>query len=286
MIIAPVGAYLKRVQYGIKSVISQNCQRKTEVLLYLVVGNKWVKDDPKYLEECVQPLEADFAKDQWSSEFPNYRCEVVRLDPEDQDQDTLWLIGTLLSFLREGKNRAAFVDLTSAPREWVYSAFYVSSFFSDVYFYFVKSKRSKSPSQYSIEERTDEGTVIEYPITALLVPPLSRWLRPREEDAKEENIPYKIFRLIHDIAAKESSLDSEEITIAEDLLVEQAKRLDYYKGKSSEDVKKGVSRYLTDIERFGVFKRTAGLIVLNRKGIALMRGLFEHKSPNASDDAQ
>jgi len=278
-----VGAYYRRVLSGIKMVVSANCRpARTEVDLRLVVDSKWAKDDPRFVKECVEPLKNMFSADVWALEFPNYRLETVYLDLENEDENTLWLLNNLLSFFKKGPNRRAFVDLTSAPRDWLYSAFYVSNFFSDTVFYYVKPARSKSPAEYSLQEMTDEGTVSKYPIRAQLTPPLSRWLRPREENSKENNIQYEIFRLIYQIASENLDISkSQEIEISLEQLAQRAKTLPYYRGKPLEDVWKGMSRYFTDIDRFGLFKRFGKMIVTNRKGIVLMRSLFEPKSLDA-----
>jgi len=278
LIVAPVGAYWKRVQNGIRMIISAHCRpRKTDVYLFLVVDSKWAQGDPKYIEECVQPLQKEYGGDPWASEFPKYNCETVYLDPENKDENTLWLLDKLLSFFKKGPNRRAFVDLTSAPREWVYSAFHISNFFSDVDFYFVKSGRKKFPSEYSHEEKTDEGMFPEYVLRGSLTPPLFRWLRPRDEEGKE-NIQHKLFKLIYQIASEKKAkiLDLPELTISIKELAERAKdQISYYKTMPLEDAEKSISRYLTDIDRLDLFKRVSKTtIVANRKVIVIMQALF------------
>lgn len=266
-------------------IISRSCPPNTEVHVCLVVGKKWVDHDPKYVPKCVKPLEQAFAKETWESEFPNYDCQIEYLDPEDKEQNTLWLLERLLSFFKEGPNRRAFVDLTSAPREWVYSAFDVSSFFSNLKFYYVKSARTKLPSQYDVPEKMDQGTVLDYPVSGSLEPPLSRWLRPYEEDAKEESVQYQILKLMYEMALeqKKDLSDLQELTIDGLRLAERARSdLPYYEGTPLEDVQKGMTRYMRDIDRFEIFKRRKPIIV-GRRGIVLMRGLFGKKETERQD---
>jgi len=280
LIIAPVGAYWKRVLSGIKMVIGKHCQRgKTELHIFLVIDSKW--DDPKYTEECVQPLKKEYSEDPWVSEFPKYKCETVTLDVENENDNTAWLLEKLLSFLKKGPKRKAFIDLTSAPREWLFSSFYVSNFFSNVEFYFVKSKRKKSPSEYSDEAKTDEGLPPDYVLKGELKPPLSWWLEPRGRKRRrkpEENVQYKVFRLMCEIASEKKAKLSElpELTIDEEELAKRAKaQIPYYKKYDVEGVLRSISRHLTDVDRFELFRRVGKRgIAVNRRAIALMQVLF------------
>jgi hypothetical protein len=284
MIIAPVGAYWNRVRTGIKMMISGHCKlKKTHVQVCLVVGSNWAKTDPNYLEEIVKPLQQEFDSGLWATEFPTFACETLDVNPENQDEDTIWLLEKLLSFFKSHERGEAFVDLTSAPREWVYSAFYVSSFFSKLQFYFVKSGQTKSPSQYSSDEKKDEGKVTEYVLSGALMPPLSCWLRPEEPSQEgkrgkaKDNCQYKILKIIYEIASEGKDLSLlQEVSVPIDDVIKRAKEsIPRYKEKAPSDVEKAISRFLTDIDRFHIFRREVGCIVASRKAIVVMLQLFK-----------
>jgi len=249
------------------------------VQICLVVDIEWSRTDRKYMAENVQPLQVEYAPDLWASVFASYTCETINLNLENQSEITCWLLKKLASFFRRGSNRRAFVDLTSAPREWDFSAFYVSNFFTDVEFYFVKAKREKTPSDYTIEERNDEGMLPEFVITSELRPPLANWLRPHKmlSGNRLENVQYEIFKLMYEIASRKKDLSTlRKITIDEtELAAIGREKLHSYKNMEESDVLKSISKFITDIDRFKLFKRVRRKIEIYTTAIALMQALFE-----------
>jgi len=251
------------------------------VYIHLIVDTRW-EDVTAYTEECVNPLEKEFAENLWAPEFAKYSCDTVPLDVEDENENTVWLLETILFFLKKGPNRKAFVDLTSAPREWLFSCFYVRNFFNDVQFYFVKSQRKKSPGDYKLEAKVDPGRIPpQYVLTGELTPPLSWWLTPlgRKRRKPEENIQYKIFKLMYEIAKekeKKLSRDLSELDIDKKELAMRARaRIPHYRDMDVDIILSTISRHLSDIGHFKLFKRvTKKTITLDRSAIVVMLGLF------------
>jgi len=300
--VAPTGVFLGRVKRGIDLVLAtQSGAKGTKVRVLLVSDERWMSDG-SYKTEFVEKLR-DYVLATWKKTVGlDLVCDCEILPMTDVEYLTGWLLERLSAFFKSsGPEGTAFVDLTSAPKEWVFATTNVSNFFPRVRFYYVKSIREKKATEYSREEIEDAGLPkLEEIPAGYPVELLRRWIEP-ETDTEETNIPYLLFRTIFRSAqniAAEKGLDSLEkawVPIRDDrwlneyrLGLEETQRTRLPRLDS--DLMKSVSKHLTAVKSYNLFEEKPHSVRMTLRGAMLGQALFgeeigpeRHKRPSKGE---
>lgn len=270
LIIAPVGAYVGRVKKGIEGAMARGCGEKTSVHVVLVLGSRWAKDST-YLD-LTQPLITTFENKQYQDVYPRYSCKVETLDIEDEDSCTIFLVQRLASlFSGRYGDSAAYVDLTSAPKEWVLACISVANFFDFLYLYYVKPKNPKVFSDYK-NEIDDEGLPFELVKQGFQARELSDWLTRGTER-------WRLFHLLCQItvntsAERKKPLNESVIEVSR-VVAEAPRFIKRWAKKGEGGKRRGLGKYLNAIEKHRLFIRVGkNYIRMTDLGLALGRGLF------------
>jgi len=292
LVIAPTGIYTGRVRRGIDLVLgSETKATETKVRVILVSGQSWIQSDPSYKTEFVDKLK-DYTLQTWKQTAGlDIVCEDVALPISNEEHLTGWLLKELSAFFKTSRGEAeAFIDLTSASKEWLLAAMNVFNFFPKVELYYVKPMRERRPSDYYKSDRSeieDEGhPKLETVRIGYAREPLPHWTTPKDEKGKM-NIQYllfqTIFRLAQSIAAKRGidsleELDKVWVPIEEDYgLTEYRRSLPKnLRGKFLDDstLRKSISKHLTAVESFRLFEVKGKSIRMTIRAMKLGQTLF------------
>jgi hypothetical protein len=257
-IIAPVGAYVGRVKHGIDWALGRAdvTSKKTKVVIVFVAARGWLSQ--KDYVSALDGLRKNFDDSAYEEQFKEFAVKGEEIDIDDRDSCLTWLLRTLNDFLPNNENSGAYVDLTSAPKEWLFASYYVAEFFDRVNFYYVKSRQQKSFIDF-VQESIDEGAV---PIPIILTAPdsrLSSWIRRDSEN-------WQLFKNISEQASKLAAEQQRPILKVEVPL----KKL-----TSDSDVLKGISKRLTEIERYRLFTiRKKKSVQFTALSYALAKSMF------------
>jgi len=201
LIVAPTGIYTGRVRRGIDLVLANQADKKTKVRVILIAGHDWIQSDSSYKANYVDKL-TDYVLTTWKQEEGlDIVCDDMELPMENEEYLTGWLLAELSLFYKTSRGEAeAFIDLTSAPKEWLFAAINVLNFFPKLELYYVKPKFKKLPKQYRKSERMDEGSPrLETVRSGEARPPLPQWISPQNEKG-ELNVHYFLFKTIFELA--------------------------------------------------------------------------------------
>jgi len=208
---------------------------------------------------------------------------------------------------KKTKNSLACIDLTSAPREWLFVAMDISPFFDNVEFYDVAPTRRSVPADFSLAERTDAGTLVRIVQGGRLSPPLRYWLQPNDEQGYP-NEHYILFQAIWELTEeKKRSPQFGEIIerfrtrfveVCDKSLINSrirkptgarhtgpslGTRIERFARMGTSDLMRKISRYLTDVQQYGLFEE-AERFKLTDKGLTLAKALFSPS--NTENDAK
>lgn len=283
IIVAPVGAYVGRVKRGVEWALGLQDPRHTKVEISFVVDRAWMAD-PQY-NDVIQKLKGEFDDAQLKSQFKALKVGQWLIDMEDETSCTAWLLKNLAVFLQRSRDGHVFVDMTSAPKEWIFACHYVAEFFDkeSVTFYYVGSRRRLIPQDFkAAEEVNDPGTV---PQSVILSGPdsvLREWITEGTEN-------WTFFRAICttiSAAAAQSGRPIIETAIPFASLAAKASEWMKWEGNRASKKRvakqpersrsmKSISKRLTEIGRFGLFIETLRTIQFTHRGYALAKAIFE-----------
>jgi len=265
IVAVPVGVHIGRIRKGIDMIIASRANVGTKVRVILVANQTWIQQDQSYKTEFVDKLK-DYILTIWEKELGSgIICDNVSLPMDNEEYLTGWLLKELSIFFKTDQGEA-FIDLTSATKEWNFATLNILGFFPRVELYYVKPRYERGPKDYDVNEIEDEGhPKLETVRIGEAQRPLSHWIRPKG-DSGEPNLPYLIFKTIFALAqsmAKERRLDpSREL---DKVWVPIYEALDKYKSLtqklhqkslSSDNaaLMKSISKYLTSVEPYRLFE--------------------------------
>jgi len=293
LVIAPVGAYIGRVQSGIDRILSQNASPSTRVVVVLVVGSDWIAMDNAYKSSFVEPVRNHLLKT-WQQEKFQIECQVRELPLDEEDYVAGWLLGTISDFLSSNpKDSPVHVDLTSGPKEWQFAAIDVSHFFSNLELYFVKSTIKRRPSDFPEEQIREQGHP-KLQIVRTGQSTLRHWLEPADEKYGQPNQPYVLFKAVLEFALAKtprSTQDAEELTRilvpveADDFIRHYRELLPSElesRLRDDSDLKRSISKLLSSVEMFKLFEREGRSVRLTIKGAMLGLSLFAKRRSNSA----
>lgn len=280
MIIAPVGAYFGRVRKGIEWALGFTyIYSKTEVGITLVVAESWMTE-PEYVAK-VDQLVSKFLQKELTQQFRKLAVSTVSIDLENETSCAALLLKTLSAFLTSASHEVAYVDMTSAPMAWILACQYVAEFFDRdrVCFYYVKSAQESDPKDLLADHMLveDHGLIPEKVILSGPDRVLKEWMTEGTEN-------WKLFRTIYDMIADASKQMHKPILETSVRLTDLVARVIGWKERGSprrkvQDLesrtKKSVSKRLTNIWKFGLFREELGTIRFTHRGYALALALFE-----------
>jgi hypothetical protein len=277
LVVAPVGAYTHRVRKGIDFAIGRAATpRNTKVKVVLVVSNAWLQDSNSAhsYSAAIEELKVSFSSESYADLFPEYQRIENRISFDSVEECIIFLLKTLGEFFREGVgDRQAYVDLTSAPIEWIFACTYAAGFFESMTFYFVRPKLRRSFNDFSENERKDEGSAVEaIPFTG--PDPILRWW------TMSGDYHYELFRIICMAFSKKAKATGLAPDIV-DVDIEQLAR-DWQESGQFRDVEslfkgdavRSIGKHLSQIERQKLFLRTQRLLKFTPRGYALAASLF------------
>jgi len=295
----PTGAYTERVKKGIDTILASETQvDRTKVRAVLVVGQEWLQNERNYAMKFVDPLKSHVEKT-WGQELGlDIVCEQENLPMESEENLTGYLLKELFNFFtvsgtkKEGEqdDAEAYIDLTSAPKEWQFAAISVSNFFPNLELYCVKPARPKTTDQYRHEEITDPGLPkLETVRAGEPRLPLPRWMQ--QKDAKENvNLHYTLFQTIFELA-RSKAVDSSKVEALSNALVpiEEEDGLSEYRNRFPKDLdentksklqndealQRHITRLLTDVGPYRLFQRKGKSVRMTLRGAMLGQALFQ-----------
>jgi len=295
LVIAPTGIYLGRVKTGIDTLLASETKAKeTEARVILVAGENWTERDPSYKAKFVDSLK-DYILKTWKQETGlNIICTEEVL-PMNEEHATGWLLKELYDFFKtckETEEAEAFIDLTSAPKEWLFAAINILNFFPSVELYYVKPTGERQPKDYTDQrEIEDEGHP--KPETVRIGharQPLPRWITPKDEKGKP-NVHYCLFETIFELArsiAAEKGLDPSKELDKVYVPIEEKKGLDELRKRFPKDIqkrfsddsalRKSVSKHLTAVEPFKLFEVKGRWVRMTLSATMLGQALFRERT--------
>jgi len=291
LIIAPTGVYTGRVRRGIDLVLgSQSKVKETKVRVILVAGENWIQSDESYKADFVDKVK-DYVLGTWKQDL-DIVCEAVVLPTSNEEHLTGWLLKELSVFFKTSRGEAeVFIDLTSAPKEWLFAAMNVLNFFPKIELYYVRPMHERLPKDYDERDVEDEGhPKLETIRMGYARQPLPQWMTPKGKKG-ETNIQYILFQTIFRLAqsiATEKGLDSLEeldkvwVPIEEDRgLIEYRRSLPQNLRKKFLDdsiLRKSISKYLTGVDPFRLFEVKAKSVRMTMRATKLGQTLFAGKT--------
>lgn len=289
LVIAPTGIYSGRVRKGIDAMVGSETEAtKTKVRVILVAGENWIRSDESYRAKFVDELK-EYVLATWKRIGYDIVCDVEVL-PMDEEYLTGWLLKELSAFFKGSPSNAdAYVDLTSAPKEWIFAAINVLNFFSKVELYYIKPLLDRQPKDYSETEIKDEGHP--KPETVRVGEarePLPHWIQPR--DGEKPNFQYLLFQTIFRLGktiALEQNLDPSKALDKVWIPIEEERGLDEYRQVLPEKfrekflddstLRKSVSKFLNAVEPFRLFEVKGKSVRMTLRATMLGQTLFEGK---------
>jgi hypothetical protein len=296
LLIAPTGVYYGRVKRGIDTILASETQAdRTRVRVVLIVGQEWLRTEPGYAAKFVDPLRDHIVKT-WRDELGlDIICDQVDLPMEKEENLTGYLLKELFNFFevcrtKQEEEAEAYIDLTSAPKEWQFAAISVSNFFPNLELYYVKPEHGKSTVEYRPEEVSDQGLPkVETVRAGEPRPPLPRWMEPRDARGSP-NLHHALFQTIFELA-REKAADPSKVQALSDVLVpiEQEPGLREYRKRFPADLdgetrsklqvdealQRHISRLLTDVSPYRLFDRRAKSVKMTLRGAMLGEALFK-----------
>jgi len=295
IIIAPVGAYFGRVRKGIEWALGSGDPGSTEYRVVLVVPETWMREE-EYATQ-IERFKGDFSDNlQLREQCKGLTAALEKINMEDETSCTVLLLNTLFSFLHKRKDSAAYVDMTSAPKEWIFACHYVAEFFErdNLAFYHVKPSNRKMPKDFKdLKETQDPGLIPEKVILSGPDVTLKDWVTEGTENwnffkticekIKEATKPGRSI-LKTSIALKELAKESgkwmqpaRRSTRAEETTASSTKP----KGHSDEtEGLRSAGMRLAQVRKFGLFVETLNAISLTTRGYALGKSLFQLPEEN------
>jgi hypothetical protein len=269
-ILAPVGAYIGRVKRGVEGAMALSCDKGTAVEVMFVLEEKWAQDK-SYVEAITNLRTAFLDEAAYAAIYKTYSCSFSTLDFENEDACTGYMIEKLASLFKRKGPSVAYIDTTSGSMEWVISCVTVTEFFHSTYLYFVKPRGKMRFTDFSLEEIHDDGIHFEIVKRSSQARELSNWLTPGSEN-------WTIFRDIFKLATESSKQTGKppyESAVEIGHLLQDLSSIKRWRSKSEGEKKRGLSKYLTAIERYGLFaRRGKNYLQMTPRGVALGRGLF------------
>lgn len=283
LIIVPIGVYVGRIRKGIDVIIASRTDVGAKVRVILVANETWIQSDESYKTEFVDKLK-HYILSVWKKELgSDIICDSVSLPMTDEEYLTGWLLNELSIFFKTVRGEA-FIDLTSAPKEWTLATINVLNFFPRVELYYVKPMHERGPKDYAIIEIQDEGhPKLETVRTGEPRQPLPHWIEPM--DRGEPNLQYLLFKTIFRLAksmAAEKKLDLDKVWVP----IEEERGLEEYKSVLPEKLRKdrkfvdysrlrkSISKYLTSVEPFRLFEVKAKSVRMTLRATMLGQVLF------------
>lgn len=277
---------------------SQTLKKETKVRVVLVAGTSWVQSDRSYRKDFVDQLR-NHVLETWGRQAGlDIVCNVSVLPMENEEHLTGWLLGELFHYFRTSRGEAeAFIDLTSAPKEWQFAAINASSFFPKVELYYIKPTYVKVPRLYDDREKDDPGhPKLEVVRTGAAAQPLQQWIHPKNEKG-EPSIHYRlfetIFRFAESIALEKgldpsSELDKVLVPIQEDRGLEEYRHnlrryLRLLPPKFAKTVgddshlRKSIKKCLTTVQLFKLFDVKGRSVQMTSRAVTLGQALFARK---------
>jgi len=266
--------------------------KQTKVKVVLIAGQDWIERNQSYKANFVDKLR-DYVLQTWkqTGEY-DVVCEDAVIPLNEEEYLTGWLLKNLCAFFQTSRGQAkAFIDLTSAPKEWLFAAINVSNVFSSVELYYVKPMSERTPSDYGEEDIKDEG----YPRlqtvrTGGVRKPLLPWTKPTNEKG-EANPQYLLFQTIFSLAqsiAHEKGLDPLEQLHEVWVPIEENSGLNEYKNRlpskllkqfvDDAALKKSVSKHLTAVDMFKLFVVKRKSVKMTLRAAMLGQALFADKT--------
>jgi hypothetical protein len=300
MIIAPVGAYFGRVKKGIEWALGLGVPSSTEYRVILVVPETWMREEE--YAKAIEKLKGDFSDNpQLREQCKGLTAGLEKINMEHETSCTVLLLNTLISFLHNRKDSAAFVDMTSAPKEWIFACHYVAEFFEkdNVAFYHVKPSNIKMPKDFKDpKEIQDPGLIPEKVILSGPDVTLKEWIT-------EGTMNWKFFRTICEkiMATKQPGKSILKTSILlKDLAKESSKWMQpprrprklgdtadsktRPKGHSDEtEGLRSAGMRLSQVRKFGLFEETLHTIRLTNRGYALGKSLFHLPEETAGKES-
>lgn len=301
LLIVPVGAFIGRVKRGIDLTMNTHSDLTSgsDVMLKLVVSKEYSATDPEYVSKFVDEVERWIGKDWTQKNAQSIKIQRESLNVTDRNECTCWLIEQIGSFFKKySRNSLALIDLTSAPREWLFVAIDLASMFDNVNFYNVPPGTRSLPSGFKDSEIEDTGARLEYVFKAKLSAPLKYWACCTDEEGypTEHSVLFRtMWELLQTRGDKYSFDDVGELFRSNclrvyddalekaekskaakerDLKKELARRRGAIQSIQLEDVKKKISRFFTDIDSYKLFGRSLGTPQFTEKGKARAKSLF------------
>lgn len=280
LVLSPVGAYIGRVKTGINWALARTdvASKKVEVNIIFLVARTWAEAaDPDY-ERAVGGLIEEFNSPDLIVRFKQFKVGRQTIDVDDETCCTVWLVRTLAPFLRSGSDTAAFIDMTSGPKEWIFACHYVAELFDRLCFYNVKSKKAKMPRNFVKEEREDLGSFPEIVILSGPDQTLTKWITENTDN-------WRFFKCICDSineACKASKKPVLDVGIPEGEIAEAWKTTANFRSVS--DARRSASKYINAVEKFGLFVKEMGTIRLSHRGYALGLALEFELPEEAEED--
>jgi len=270
LIIAPVGAYIGRVKRGIEYALgAATIPKRTRVKIILVSSNSWLEQDQGY-KDAIKSLRNSFDPESFKGVYPSFQCDEAQVAVDSLESSSVWLLKTLAPFFdANGERGRAYVDLTSAPKEWLFACNYVRSFFADVHFYYVRGKRENF-QDFTEQQRMDEGSAAEMVDLGGPNEILRYWITPNDHR-------YELLKAICTLVstkAKKSKKSPLEIW------VDIAEVADEWKVKSDgtsprpEDAIRSLGKHFAQIDQWNLLARTPKTVRLTDRGLTLGLALF------------
>ena len=288
LVIVPVGTYFGRIRKGVDIIIGSRTDVGAKVRVILVTDETWIQSYVSYKTEFVDKLK-DYILSIWKKELgSDIICDSVSLPMNDEEYLTGWLLNELSIFFKTGRGEA-FIDLTSAPKEWTFATINVLNFFPRVELYYVKPMHERGPKDYAKGEIEDEGhPKLETVRIGEVRQPLPRWVEPKT-DMGELNIQYILFKTIFRLAqskARQRGLNPSKDLNKVWVPIGEERSLREYRsslpqklrgsGRFSDyaNLKKSISRHLTDVEPYNLFEVKGKAVRMTLRATMLGQALF------------
>ncbi|MGA2240308.1 MAG: hypothetical protein ABSG74_13970 [Candidatus Bathyarchaeia archaeon] len=329
LVIAPTGGYTGRVKRGLDTVLASETKvaaPETKVQVVLVIGQEWLQMDQKYREKFVQPVKEHVLATWKETVGLDLVCEEIELPMENEEYLTGWLLARLYDFyesfqdqekqqgqVEEGEpeeeevedeeevevagEAEAYIDLTSAPKEWQFAAINVSNFFPNLELYYIKRKNRPTPEEYVGQDKDEGLPKLETVRAGVARPPLPRWIMPKDLKGTP-NLHYVLFQTIFEMAetiATQKKTDTGEQVALDRIsvpILEIRKGLLEYRKRFPDDLDKKtktkfesdsalqrhISRLLTDVAPYRLFERTGTRSIrMTSRAVMLGQALFLKK---------
>lgn len=266
------------MKHGIRYALgSATIVKKTCVKVILVTSNSWRQEDHGYVD-AIKGLMTDFDDKDYKDVYSTFHCDEARIDIDSSESCSVWLLKTLGAFFSAGAPGRVYVDLTSAPKEWLFACNYVRAFFDDVHFYYVRGKR-EAFQDFTLEQRTDEGSAAE-PVNLTGPNEILRWW------VTPGDYRYELFKSICAVVsgeAKKLRKPPVEISVSIENVTNEWKKTESWTSQHAGDTSRSLGKHLAQIDQWKLFTRTPRTMRLTSGGLALGVALFPDILPPQND---